>query len=554
MQGCLVDKSDPTVILSGFSDESAATEKEKTAFAGGEAAYLLNAYLRANTGLLLDSALRPYLAGGANIWSRQSDGTDGYPIFADATNKPVYAVLGGDGGGAVIADANGSSVSFSSQYVQADETVTLSVTTAEGYLLSKLSVNTAGGELLGSDSGQGVETLVFTMPETDVIVTSEFVAIASLAAEYTLTFHANGGTFNPADASDTTRTLQVEGGQKILSAQIPADPTRASGTAAGVTTNYTFAGWYLDPGGTSAYDSNLIIIENDDIYAKWTESYAYTVTFDANEGTFPDDGSTSKSRQVNAGGLASSPDPDPVRENGEDGFVYGFAGWYTNASGTGGAFDFLQTPVTGNLTLYAGWDGAVMITFDLNCDGAQAGDVPPPQTRLWGKTVDEPSGFIADATTCYTTVTNGAETINVARHLFKGWYTAPSGGARWDFAAPLSASEGNALTLYAHWETTDLFDALIAGGGNIFGSQEMLTVLAEHVQAGNDYSGQSFGLTQGITLDAGWQGIGTAAHPFNGAFAGNGYTVTLDGAGAPLFGYVGDNGTVSGLNLTAVSR
>ena len=52
---------------------------------------------------------------------------------------------------------------------------------------------------------------------------------------------------------------------------------------------------------------------------------------------------------VNKGSTAAEPDPAPTAS----GYVFG--GWYTNAACTGEAFDFANTPVTEDITLYAKW-------------------------------------------------------------------------------------------------------------------------------------------------------------------------------------------------------
>ncbi len=79
---------------------------------------------------------------------------------------------------------------------------------------------------------------------------------------------------------------------------------------------------------------------------------------------------------------------------------------------------------------------------------------PEPQSVL-AEAVREPEGFIPGETTFYTVV----DGVNVASHVFKGWYTAAEGGELWDFSVPVAKENGGALTLYAQWETVNLFDA-----------------------------------------------------------------------------------------------
>jgi len=73
----------------------------------------------------------------------------------------------------------------------------------------------------------------------------------------------------------------------------------------------------------------------------------YTVTFDANGGSYPDS-STEASCIALHGNTVSKPHPQPVKSG------YGLTGWYHNAACTGAAWNF-ATPVTGSMTLYAQW-------------------------------------------------------------------------------------------------------------------------------------------------------------------------------------------------------
>ncbi|MCO6559367.1 MAG: InlB B-repeat-containing protein [Bifidobacterium sp.] len=81
----------------------------------------------------------------------------------------------------------------------------------------------------------------------------------------------------------------------------------------------------------------------------------HTVTFDLNSGTT----STSITNPtVYSGYKTSKPAEVPTRPG------YFFTGWYTSVdpttgAGVGNAFDFDNTPITNETTLYAGWDPAL---------------------------------------------------------------------------------------------------------------------------------------------------------------------------------------------------
>ena len=83
------------------------------------------------------------------------------------------------------------------------------------------------------------------------------------------------------------------------------------------------------------------------------ETPKYTVSFDANGGTFVD-GKDNKTEMVESGQKATRPEADPTK----DGWV--FAGWYTlkddgeTLADTAYSFD---TPVAGDIILYAAWNG-----------------------------------------------------------------------------------------------------------------------------------------------------------------------------------------------------
>ena len=114
-------------------------------------------------------------------------------------------------------------------------------------------------------------------------------------------------------------------------------PTRP----AGVESDYTFAGWYQDPEGTTPYTfAGKTMPANDIIvYAKWAAP-TYTVTFDLNGVTSEDKYSD---QTVEKGKLATEP-ADPTRDG------YTFAGWTKDGS----PFSF-QTQITEDTTLTAQW-------------------------------------------------------------------------------------------------------------------------------------------------------------------------------------------------------
>lgn len=104
---------------------------------------------------------------------------------------------------------------------------------------------------------------------------------------------------------------------------------------------------------------------------------------------------------------------------------YTFAGWYTD-SGLSQAFDFGNTTVTANITLYAKWTvNSYTVHFETN-----GGSVVPDQTVPYGELVTAPDIPIQ------------------AGHTFAGWYTEPEWSTPFDLNTRSIVQE---TTLYAKW-------------------------------------------------------------------------------------------------------
>lgn len=138
---------------------------------------------------------------------------------------------------------------------------------------------------------------------------------------YTATFEAGESLTDP-DAQTITY------GNLVTKPVAPSNP------------GYLLTHWSLDVDGEEPFNFTTDIIEEDTtLYAQWAE--AVTVTFDSN------DGSTVEAQIIQAGSLATEPEPPTL-----DGHT--FAGWYTDVA-LQEAYEF-ATPVTANITLYAKWD------------------------------------------------------------------------------------------------------------------------------------------------------------------------------------------------------
>lgn len=265
--------------------------------------------------------------------------------------------------------------------------------------------------------------------------------------------------------------------------------------------------------------------------------------------TFISEGTTYKTATIDPGDAAVLPEAPTKASSGEDDYV--FAGWYTDEACTN-LYDF-NTIVAEDITLYAKFKvaGLADVSFDLNYTGATG--TPENQQVKQGKLLTEP--------TDPTRPSDYADGTEIVSYTFLGWYTASGdNGAKWDFASDVvPADVGDTMTLYAHWKSAD---ALKADHVEISGPSA-LERLAENVRNGEDYGSTTFTLGADIVLENSWQGIGTAQHPFNGTFDGNGKTITITGiksanginteaiiaAQFSVFHTIGEDGVVENLKV-----
>ncbi len=268
----------------------------------------------------------------------------------------------------------------------------------------------------------------------------------------------------------------------------------------------------------------------------------WTVTFDFNDGT-----GGKVTQKVPAGGLAVP--AAPLRTG------YTLTGWYLERYATEEPFDF-DTPVAGDLTLYAKWDFATYtVTYDRN-DGS-AGEDRIFLTQQYTYT----------ATTVPRTERPTAEPL-LEDFEFYDWYTGrelPGGGVQLDDEPFVFGGEvTGSFTLYARWNGVIPDYAWYAGptGPYEIGTIEQLAGLARLVNGtGPDHNkvnfeDQTITLTNNLDLDGiVWTPIGQAAGtPFAGTFDGAGHavrnlTVNPGGGYRGLFGYVDRDGTLKNLTV-----
>ena len=232
---------------------------------------------------------------------------------------------------------------------------------------------------------------------------------------YTVKFDTNGGTA----IADKTLTWD----DKVLDGV--SDPEKPG---------YDFAGWTFDGGNvlTRTTYANLAVddtVTSITLTAQWT-LHLYTVTLDANGGTFDASGSTvaQDTMQVTYGGnFEQMPIP---RYKG-----YFFRGWYDEQWGGRqygdedgrGTYTYDKTE---DCTLYAQWEEAPLCTVTFNPNG----------------------GTLTGAETCQEKqnerIQRPYEEPIREGYYFRGWYKDADCTQMWDFDDPIP---GN-MTLYAGWD------------------------------------------------------------------------------------------------------
>ncbi len=235
------------------------------------------------------------------------------------------------------------------------------------------------------------------------------------ANTYTVTFDANGGIA----ATPASKTVTFDSTYGVL-----ATTSR---------TGYTFNGWFTAASGGTEVTSTTVVsnASNHTLYAQWSPLAMRTVTFNSNGGS-----GTMAPQTANV--------PTALTANAFTRTGYSFAGWNTNAGGTGTAYaNNAVYSFAADITLYAQWTAnTYTVTFNAN-----GGIAATPAS----KTVTFDSTYGALATTSRTGYT------------FVGWFTAASGGT--EVTSTTVVSNASNHTLYAHWTPNTYTVTFDANGG-----------------------------------------------------------------------------------------
>ena len=229
-------------------------------------------------------------------------------------------------------------------------------------------------------------------------ITGNITLYAKWVVAYEVTFNLN---YNHATNVRPPAAVTAASGTTIRK---PGDPRREG---------YVFAGWFREANCVTEWVfATNTVTANTTLYAKWTDTY--TVNFLLSGGA----GNPPATQYILPGGTVRKPS-DPK----STGMV--FEGWVTNPSNTT-LYNF-NNVVTGDMTLYAKWSGAVWVYFNLN---GGTGTPPASQYGSVGERVKKPSDPKRD------------------RFEFTGWYTEASCVNLWNMNNSVTAN----MTLYAGWK------------------------------------------------------------------------------------------------------
>jgi uncharacterized repeat protein (TIGR02543 family) len=340
-------------------------------------------------------------------------------LNANSFTKTGYTFAGWN----TLADGSGSAYTAGASYP-----FTASVTLYAQWTINSYSVtfdaNTGSGTMSNQSANYNVAT---NLTATSFIKTGCTFAGWNTLANGSGTSYTNGASY-PFTASTTLYAQWT-----INSYSVTFDANTGSGTMSNQSANYnvatnltatsfiktgcTFAGWNTLANGSGTSYSNgasYPFTASTTLYAQWTIN-SYTVTFDSNTGS-----GTMNNQSANYN-VATALNANSFTKTG-----YTFAGWNTQANGSGSAYAAgASYPFTSSVTLYAQWSiNSYSVIFNSN-----GGSVVTSQTVAYNSTATAPT---APTKTGYT---------------FTGWYSDASLTSAFDFTTSITA----ATTLYAKW-------------------------------------------------------------------------------------------------------
>jgi uncharacterized repeat protein (TIGR02543 family) len=264
------------------------------------------------------------------------------------------------------------------------------------------------------------------------IVDTPLYAMWASVTPYTITYNANGAASGAVAPPVTNVTSMV---------------TLDDNSGALAKPGYTFGGWALNTGGTGTIypgGSRYTAVADVTLYAKWNALPTYSISFDKNTGTgtAPTSISTYLTATITLPAQGSMIPPAGKM----------FAGWNTNAAGTGTSYAASETlSPQSSMTLYAKWTVPPPSTLTYNANGATSGSVP---TSLV-------------ATNTYVVIDSNTGNLFKTGYVFSGWNTQADGlGTTYQGTDNYLLSAD--VTLYAKWVAAN-YTVTFSGNGNTGG-------------------------------------------------------------------------------------
>ncbi|MCU7853411.1 MAG: InlB B-repeat-containing protein [Candidatus Thiodiazotropha sp. (ex Monitilora ramsayi)] len=392
-----------------------------------------------NTALLVNAG---YSFSG---WNTQTDGSGtGYSqsqtfsmgaedvtLYAQWNPNPTYSVTyngNGNTGGNAPVDSN--------NYEQG-QTVTVLGNTGN---FSNTGYSFAGWNTESNGSGAGyTQSQTFTMGAAEVTLYAQWSANPT----YSMTYNGNGNTGGSVPV-DSTR---YEQGQTV---------TVLGNTAVLQRTGYSFSGWntQADSSGTGYAPNDTFAMADADVtlYAQWNPNPTYSVTYTGN-------GSTGGSAPVDSNSYEQSQVVTVLGNTGNFSRTgYSFAGWNTQADGSGTNYTQSQTFAMGtaDVTLYAAWTLNPTYSVTYNGNSNTGGSVPIDSTNYeQGQSV--------------TVLGNSAVLVRTG-YSFAGWNTQTDGSGTGYTQSQIFSMGTTDVTLFAQWTLNPTYSVTYNGNGSTGGS------------------------------------------------------------------------------------
>lgn len=190
-------------------------------------------------------------------------------------------------------------------------------------------------------------------------------------------------------------------------------PSQDPGRPSYVDSDYTFAGWYLDPGFKELVDWNETMTEDGlTIYAKW-EKPKYTVNFVTNGGEAKDSITREKGFVLTEEELAA-----PEKTDDE------FLGWYADSALTKKFIP--ESQIVKDTTLYARWNNSDTVTYTVKYMYGDVEIAPAKQqTVTRNSTVSEPAetveGYYPETLSISAMITSNGQEIIFKYRAVQSW-------------------------------------------------------------------------------------------------------------------------------------